>query len=50
MFDNGGDGFGANPYEASHFVGGAEEGPAEVRWVVEEKDLLPEVCREEKSM
>lgn len=34
--------------EASHFVSRTEEGSAKVRWVVEEKDLLPEVSHEEK--
>jgi hypothetical protein len=40
VFKNDRDSFGTNPYEASHFVGGAEEGSTKVRWVVNGKDLL----------
>ncbi len=44
------DGGRANPDESAHFVGGAEKGAAKVVGVVEDRDLLFVIGREEKTV
>ncbi len=49
MVHNDRDSRGANPGEAAHFVGGAEEGATKIVGLVEDGDFLFFVCREEKT-
>ena len=50
MIHNDRDGCGSRPDEATHFVGGVEEGAAKIVGVVEDGDSLFFVCREEKTV
>ncbi len=50
MIHNDGDSCGSRPNEATHFVGGAEEGAAKVVGIVEDDDLLFVVSNKQEAV